>query len=219
MLCEYESTSLPITTKMVGIDVGLNTLIATSNGEKINNPRHTRRYENQLAHLQRQLCKKTLGSNNRAKLKQKVARLHAKIADSRRDFIHKMTRTLINENQVVCVESLMVKNMMKHPTLAKHIADASWGEFIRQLKYKADWAGVNRTVVEIDRFFPSSRRCHHCGHVQRSMPLDVRKWDCPSCGIQSIDRDINAAKNILTAGLAGLASGATGTGVQASAGI
>jgi len=217
MLCEFEPKSLPITPKMVGIDVGLTDLYITSDGEKIGNPRHTKRYEKKLAFLQRQLSKKKLGSNNRAKIKQKVARLHAKISDCRSDFIHKATRRLINENQVICVESLSVKNMVKNPKLSKAISDAGWGEFVRQLKFKAEWAG--RTFHQIDRFFPSSKRCNHCGHVHESMPLSVRKWDCPSCRTKHIDRDINAAKNILTAGLAGFthsgikASGATGTGI------
>jgi putative transposase len=215
MLCEFEPKPLPITPKMVGIDVGLTDLFVTSDGNKVSNPRHTKRYEKKLAFLQRKLSKKARGSNNRAKIKQKVARLHAKIADCRRDFTHKVTRKLINENQVVCVETLSVKNMMKHPTLAKHIADAGWGEFIRQLTYKAEWAG--RNLVKIDRFFPSSKRCHHCGHVHESMPLSTRVWDCSACGTKGIDRDVNAARNILTAGLAGLASGATGTGILASA--
>lgn len=210
MLCEFEPKSLPITPKMVGIDVGLTDLYITSDGEKIGNPRHTKRYEKKLAFLQRQLSKKKLGSNNRAKIKQKVARLHAKISDCRSDFIHKVTRRFINENQVICVESLSVKNMVKNPKLSKAISDVGWGEFVRQLKYKAEWAC--RTVQQIDRFFPSTKRCHSCGYVHESMPLSVRNWDCPSCQTKHIDRDINAAKNILTAGLAGLASGVTGTG-------
>lgn len=211
LLCEFEPKSLPITPKMVGIDVGLTDLYITSDGEKIGNPRHTKRYEKKLAFLQRQLSKKKLGSNNRAKIKQKVAKLHAKISDCRSDFIHKATRRFINENQVICVESLSVKNMVKNPKLAKHIQDAGWGEFVRQLNYKAEWAA--RTVHQIDRFFPSSKRCHSCGYVHESMPLSVRKWECPSCKTKEIDRDVNAARNILTAGLAGLASGATGTGI------
>ena len=170
MLCEFESKPLPIIPKMVGIDLGLNDLFVTSDGFKSGNPRHTKRYEKKLAFLQRQLSKKQLGSNNRLKLKQKVARLHAKIADCRSDFTHKATRKLINENQVVCVENLSVKNMIKNPNLAKHIADANWGEFVRQLTYKAEWAG--RKLSVIDRFFPSSKRCHSCGFIHESMPLN-----------------------------------------------
>jgi putative transposase len=120
------------------------------------------------------------------------------------DNLHQLSRRLINENQVICVENLAVKNMIKNPTLAKHIADASWGEFTRQLEYKANWTG--RTYVEIDRFFPSSKRCSCCGFVKDSLPLDVREWECPECKAIH-DRDVNAAVNILAAGLAVLAFG------------
>ncbi|KEQ15423.1 transposase [Endozoicomonas montiporae] len=212
MLCEFEAKPMPISNKTVGIDLGLNDLFITSDGEKSGNPRHTKRYERKLAYLQRKLAKKQKGSSNRAKAKLKVARLHAKIADCRMDATHKASRKLINENQVVCAESLNVKGMIQNPKLAKHIADANWGEFVRQLQYKAEWAG--RLVVQIDRFFPSSKRCPSCGFVHESMPLSVREWDCPECKTHW-DRDIAAAINIKTAGLAGLACGATGTGIAA----
>ena len=209
MFCEFEAKPMPISNKTVGIDLGLTDLFITADGFKSGNPRHTKRYEAKLAYLQRKLAKKTKGSKNREKLRLKIARLHAKIADCRMDATHKASRTLINENQVVCVETLTVKNMMKNPKLAKHIADANWGEFVRQLKYKSEWA--DRTLVEIDRFFPSSKRCHACGFFNESLPLSIREWACPDCKTHH-DRDINSAKNIKTAGLAGLACGATGTG-------
>ena len=212
MLCEFEAKPMPISNKTVGIDLGLTDLFITSDGEKSGNPKFTKRYEQKLAYLQRELAKKQKGSNNRAKARLKVARLHAKIADCRMDATHKASRKLINENQVVCVENLAVKNMIKNPKLAKHIADANWGEFVRQLQYKAEWSG--RTVSEIDRFFPSSKRCPSCGYIHESMPLSVREWDCPECKTHW-DRDIAAAINIKTVGLAGLACGATGTGVAA----
>ena len=202
MLCEFETKPMSITAKTVGIDLGLNHLFITDSGDKFNNPRHTKRYADKLARLQRKLVKKKKGSNNRDKARKKVARLHAKIADCRLDNLHKLSRKLINENQVVCVESLQVKNMIKKPKLAKSIADASWSEFVRQLEYKAEWAG--RTVSKIDRFFPSSKRCSSCGFVNESMPLDIRDWTCPECNTHH-DRDINAAKNIKTVGLTGLA--------------
>ena len=133
-----------------------------------------------------------------------MARIHARISDCRQDNLHKLSRTLINENQVVCVESLKVKNMIRNPKLAKAIADASWGEFVRQLAYKAEWAG--RSLVAIDQFFPSSKRCSGCGYTLSSLPLAVRSWECPECGSHH-DRDHNAAKNILAAGLAVKACG------------
>lgn len=214
-LCEFEAEALPVVAKTTGVDLGLKDLFVTSDGFKSGNPKYTAKYAAKLAYLQRKLAKKQKGSNNRAKARLKVARLHARIADCRMDATHKVTRKLINENQVVCVESLAVKNMLKHPTLAKAIADANWGEFVRQLKYKADWAG--HTLVEIDRWFPSSKRCPTpgCGHINETLPLNIRKWTCPCCG-QSHDRDIAAAINIKAAGLAVLASGVTGSGARAA---
>ena len=200
MLCEFEAKPMSISNKTVGTDLGLTDLFITSDGFKSGNPRHIKRYEAKLAYLQRKLAKKKKGSKNREKIRIKIAHLHAKIADCRMDATHKASRTLINENQVVCVETLNVKGMMKNPKLAKHIADANWGELVRQLKYKSEWA--DRTVVEIDRFFPSSKRCHACGFVNESLPLSIRKWDCPECKAHH-DRGMNAAKNIKTAGLAG----------------
>ena len=203
-LCEFEPMLLPVTDKKAGIDVGIKDLFVTSDGFKSGNPRHTAKYAAKLAKYQRRLAKKKLGSKNRLKAKAKVARIHAKITDCRKDNLHQLSRRLINENQVICVENLAVKNMIKHPKLAKHIADASWGEFTRQLAYKANWTG--RTYVEIDRFFPSSKRCSCCGFVSEAMPLDVRSWECSECGAIH-DRDINAAKNILAVGLTVLAFG------------
>lgn len=203
-LCEFEPALLPVTDKKVGIDVGIKDLFVTSDGFKSGNPRHTAKYAAKLAKYQRRLAKKKLGSSNRLKAKRKVARIHAKISDCRSDNLHKMSRRLVNENQVICAENLAVKNMIKNPTLAKHIADASWGEFTRQLAYKATWAG--RTYVEIDRFFPSSKRCSCCGFVKDKLPLDIRWWTCPECKAIH-DRDLNAALNILAVGLAVLAFG------------
>ncbi|CAI1774279.1 transposase, IS605 OrfB family [Serratia fonticola] len=203
-LCEFESKSLPVTAKMTGIDMGLKDLFVTDSGFKTGNPRHTAKYAKRLALLQRRLSKKQKGSRNRAKARLKVAKLHAKIADCRMDSLHKLSRKLINENQVVCVESLKVKNMLRNPKLSKAISDAGWGEFVRQLQYKAKESG--RSVVAIDQFFPSSKRCSCCGFTMEKMPLDVRNWHCPECGAEH-DRDINAARNIKAAGLAVLAHG------------
>ena len=203
-LCEFESKPLPVSAKTVGIDIGLKDLFVTDTGLKTGNPRHTVKYAKRLALLQRRLSKKKKGSSNRAKAKLKVAKLHAKIADCRIDNLHKLSRRLINENQVVCVESLKVKNMIRNPKLSRAIADASWGEFTRQLEYKADWYG--RTLVAIDRFFPSSKRCNSCGYTLSKLALNTRSWVCPECNTEH-DRDINAAKNIKAAGLAVLALG------------
>jgi putative transposase len=209
-LCEFEPSKLPVTPNMTGIDLGLKDLFITDKGERVGNPRHTAKYAARLAKAQRRLSKKKLGSSNRAKARQKVAKLHAKISDCRRDNLHKLSRRLINENQVICVESLKVKNMIRNPSMSKAIADAGWGEFVRQLTYKADWAG--RLLVAIDQWFPSSKRCSGCGHTLSSLPLSIRQWDCPECGMCH-DRDINAATNIKAAGLAVLALGENVSGI------
>lgn len=209
-LCEFEPSKLPVTPNVTGIDLGLKDLFITDKGERVGNPRHTAKYAARLARAQRRLSKKKLGSANRAKARQKVAKLHAKISDCRQDNLHKLSRRLINENQVICVESLKVKNMIRNPKLSKAIADAGWGEFVRQLAYKAEWAG--RSLVAIDQWFPSSKRCSDCGHTLPSLPLSVRKWDCPECGAH-LDRDQNAATNIKAAGLAVLALGESVSGM------
>lgn len=209
-LCEFEFEALPVTPKMIGIDLGLKDLFVTSDGERIGNPRHTAKYAARLAKAQRRLSKKKLGSKNRSKARLKVARIHAKISDCRMDRLHKLSRRLINENQVVCVESLAVKNMIRNPRLSKSIADVGWGEFARQLEYKGEWAG--RQVVAIDRWYPSSKRCSCCGHTLVRLPLDIRSWTCQECGTEH-DRDVNAAINIRAAGLAVLALGENVSGI------
>jgi putative transposase len=204
MLCEFEPKRLPVVNQTVGIDLGITDLFVTDKGEKVGNPRHTKKYATQLTKAQRRLSKKKLGSRNRAKAKLKVARVHAKISDCRQDGLHKLSRRLINDNQVVCVETLKVKNMVRNPKLSKAISDCGWGEFARQLAYKAEWAG--RDLVAIDQWFPSSKRCSCCGHTVKSLPLDVRRWQCPECDT-SHDRDTNAAINIKAVGHAVLALG------------
>ena len=199
LLCDDVVAKKPASNGKVGIDLGLTHFAILSSGEKVAAPNTFRRNETKLAKLQRQLAKKTKGSNRRKKAKLKVARLHAKIADSRRDFLHKLSTRLINENQVIAVESLSVSNMQKNRCLSKSIADAGWSEFLRQLKYKANWYG--RELVGIDRWFPSSKRCSDCGYTMPKMPLNVRQWTCPECG-STHDRDVNAARNVLAAGLA-----------------
>ena len=202
---DHTVKALPQLDKAVGIDAGITSLIASSDGEKVANPKHFKRLRFKLRQAQKALSRKVKGSNNREKAKLMVARIQVAIADARKDFLHKLTTRLIRENQTIAVEDLAVKNMMKNRFLSAAIADASWAELVRQLEYKAAWYG--RTLVKIDRWFPSSKRCGHCGHVVDKLPLDVREWDCPECGTHH-DRDINAANNILAAGLAVIVCGA-----------
>ena len=199
MLCTDQVQAKTQVAAKVGIDLGLSHFAILSTGEKIAAPNTFRKNEATLAKLQRRLAKKTKGSANRKKAKLKVAKLHAKITDSRKDFLHKLSTRLVNENQVIAIETLAVSNMQKNRCLAKSIADASWSEFVRQLEYKSLWYG--RELVGIDRWYPSSKRCSDCGHTVKSMPLNVREWTCPECGTIH-DRDINAARNVLAAGLA-----------------
>src|SRR3989440_13000327 len=204
MLVDEDIKAWEVTPKMVGLDLGLKSMVITSDGQTHGNPKFAARDEKKLAKAQRRLAKKKKGSKNRAKARLKVARFHKKIADRRRDYQHKLSTEIIRENQIVCVESLHVKNMVKNHTLAKAISDVGWSEFVRQLEYKAKWYG--RTFVKIDKWYPSSKRCFDCGHVLDSLPLDIRFWTCLECGVQH-DRDINAACNILAAGLAVAACG------------
>jgi putative transposase len=205
-LCEFEPELLPVIEKTIGIDLGITDIIITSDGEKSGNPRHTGKYAAKLAKAQRQLSKKKLGSSNRRKAKVKVARVHAIITDCRKDFLHKQSCKLVNENQVICAETLRIKNMIKNRKLSKSIACSSWGELTRQIEYKANFAG--KTFVKIDQFFPSSKRCDCCGYSVDKMPLDIRTWTCPEC-LNILDRDINAANNIKRQGMSLIAFGAT----------
>jgi putative transposase len=204
ILVEEDIRSLPVVEKMVGLDLGLKSMVILSTGEQVGNPKYFAKDEKKLARAQRRLSMKKKGSKNRAKTRLKVARLHAKIADRRRDYQHKLSTRIIRENQTICVESLQVKNMVKNHSLAKAISDVGWGEFLRQLEYKAQWYG--RTLVKIDKFYPSSKRCSQCGHVLDSLDLETRLWLCPECHTFH-DRDLNAAKNVLAAGLAVSACG------------
>ena len=204
ILVEEEIKPLEIVPQTIGLDLGITSLVALSTGEKVGNPQFFRKDEKKLARAQRRHTKKRKGSKNREKARRKVARLHARIADKRRDYQHKLTTRIVRENQVICVESLAVKNMMKNHHLAKSIADVGWGELVHQLEYKAEWYG--RALAKIDRFEPSSKTCFHCKHVLDELPLNVREWVCPNCGAYN-DRDINAAKNVLAAGLVAAACG------------
>ncbi len=190
---------LPKTDKQIGLDMGVTSLITTSDGDKIANPKHFKRLRKKLKRVQKALSRKQKGSNNRHKARVEVATVHAQITDARKDFLHKLTTRLVRENQTIVVEDLAIKNMVKNHKLALAISDASWGELIRQLAYKCEWYG--RELIKIDRWFPSSKRCGNCGHIVDKLPLNIREWECPKCGANH-DRDINAAHNILAAGLA-----------------
>ena len=204
LLCDDAVAAKPEASGKVGIDLGLTHFAILSTGEKVAAPNTFRKNQAKLARLQRRLAKKAKGSNRRRKAKLKVAKLHAKVADSRKDFLHKLSTRLINENQVIAVESLSVSNMQKNRCLSKSIADAGWSDFVRQLEYKAHWYG--RELVGIDKWYPSSKRCSDCGYTMPKMPLNVRQWTCTECG-ECHDRDVNAARNVLAAGLAVSARG------------
>lgn len=196
---ESEKAAHPVAQKSIGIDLGLTHFVVTSDGEKIEAPKIYRKYEAKLARFQRKLSRKQKGSKNRNRARVKVARIHARIADTRSDFLHKLSTRIIRENQTVSVEDLNVAGLQKNRCLAKSIADASWSEFKRQLEYKAAWHG--RTFVKINRWYPSSQICSACGHRDGKKALSVREWTCSECGA-ILDRDANAAININTAGLA-----------------
>ncbi len=187
---------------VIGIDAGLDSLLTLSTGEKVTNPRHERSDRAALARAQRQHARKEKGSN-RTKARIKVARVHARITDRRRDHLHKLTTRLVRENQTIVIEDLTVRNMVKNRSLACAISDAAWRQFRTMLEYKADWHG--RDVIAVDRWFPSSKLCSACGKPAEKMPLNVRKWTC-RCGTVH-DRDVNAARNILAEGLSVAACG------------
>lgn len=197
---------LPAATASVGVDLGINRTMTLSDGTRFGNPRYTAKYAAGLRRLQRRLSRKAKGSSNWRQAELKVARLHAKIGDCRRDFAHKATTQVVRENQAIHLEDLSVRNMMANRSLAQAIGDCGWFELTRQFSYKAERYG--RRLVKIDRFFPSSKRCSCCGHIVETLPLDVRRWRCPECSTEH-DRDENAAKNILAAGQAVAASGGT----------
>ncbi|MEU4825522.1 transposase [Actinomadura sp. NPDC023710] len=203
MLCEDTITPAPDTDAAVGIDAGITSLVALSTGEKVANPRHERRDRARLAKAQRNLSRKAPGSANRDKARRRVARVHARIADRRRDFLDKLSTRLVRENQTVVIEDLTVRNLLKNGRLARAISDAAWAELRSMLEYKCAW--YERDLVVIDRWFPSTKLCGTCGTIRTKLPLDVREWTC-GCGAVH-DRDVNAARNILAAGLAVSACG------------
>lgn len=182
----------------VGVDLGVKSLLVCSDGQVFTNPKNTKKFQRKLAREQRKLSRKNKGSNNRKKQRIRVARLHERISNSRSDSIHKVTSKLASENQVVCVEDLNVEGILSNHKLAKAVSDAAFGEIVRQLEYKCKLHAGH--LQKVDRWYPSSKTCSSCGHVEDEMPLQVRMWQCPVCH-EEHDRDINAAKNILTEGL------------------
>lgn len=193
-MCEVEIQSLPTTGHTIGVDLGIKDVVVTSEGFKSGNPKHLKRRLKHLKRQQRRLARRQKGSNRRRRQKACVARIHRRIANSRQDFLHKTTTALIRQADVIAIEDLNVRGMMKNHHLAGAIADVGMGEFRRQLAYKAGWYG--RQVVTAHRFAPTSKTCSECQVVQPAMTLQVRQWTCPECGAKH-DRDVNAAINIL----------------------
>lgn len=198
ILCEIEKDIKPKENgNQIGIDLGLKSFLVTSDGDKVKPPKFLRKSENKLKRLQQLLSRKKKGSNRRNKARLKVARIYEKITNQRNDFLHKLSYRLVSENQTIFAEDLNVKGILANHHLAKSVSDAGWSEFIRQLKYKSEWQGV--CFGQIDRFFPSSKRCNSCGWINESLSLKDREWTCQCCG-QIVDRDFNAAQNILQFG-------------------
>ena len=213
ILCEnlVAMPDISLNGKILGIDVGLTDLAVTSDGSKFANPKHVLKAQKNLAKKQQHLSRKAKGSNTRNKARLLVAKAHERVANARQDYLHKLSTRLVNENQVIAVEDLHVKGMMKNHNLARAIGDAGWGSFTNMLKYKT--ARQGKGYIEVNRFFASSKTCSCCLHAQAKMPLDVRMWTCDQCGAKH-DRDINAALNIrneaqrmITAGIVVTANG------------
>lgn len=204
LVVETKPASLPKTGESVGIDFGVARIATLSTGERIANPKHGAKWRRRLAFYQKRLAGATKGSRRRMKVKRHVARLHEKIANSRDDTLHKLSTHLVSRFDVICVEDLNLRGMVKNHGLARSLHDAAIGSAIRMIEQKAERSG--KTVVKIDRWFPSSKICSGCGHIVEKLPLSAREWTCPACGTTH-DRDANAAANILAAGHAVTAHG------------
>jgi len=193
-LVDYEASVAPLNGPKIGADLGLKDFLITSEGKKYPNPRFYQRALKRLKRLQRSLSRKVKGSSNRNKQRLLVASSHEKVANQRLDMHHKLSLRLTCENQVVAVEDLHIKGMVKNHKLAQAISDASWGQFLTMLEYKGKLYGCE--IRKLDRFFPSSKRCSKCGYIHEHLTLDIREWTCPDCGTDH-DRDVNASTNIL----------------------
>jgi putative transposase len=207
ILVEKDIKPLPMRNTEVGIDLGITALATCSNGEVFENIRPYRNLQRRLRLMQKEVSRKEKGSKNREKARRRLARVHQKVADIRNDHLHKVSRSIVDENQIIVLETLNVKGMLANHRLAKSIADVSLSELVRKIEYKAGWAG--RTFLQIDRWFPSSKTCSCCGFIVDKLPLDLREWMCPKCG-EVHDRDYNASVNILcegkrTVGITGIA--------------
>ena len=208
LLCKEEISELPKTNSAIGIDLGITDFAILSDGQKIDNNRFTSKMEKKLKREQRKLSKRALLAKNKGiplseaknyqKQKRKVARLHEKVMNQRTDFLNKLSTEIIKNHDIICIEDLNVKGMLRNHKLARSISDVSWSSFVAKLQYKADWYG--REIIKVDQWFPSSQICSECGHKDGKKSLDIREWTCPICHTHH-DRDINASINILTEGL------------------
>jgi len=197
ILVEEQCQSMGKTGKICGVDLGIKDFAITSDGVRFENHRYTLKYEKKLADAQRHLSRKQIGSNSYENQRRKVAKIYEKVVNSRRDNLHKLSHQLVSEYDFIALEDLAIKKMMRNRKLAKHIADASWGTFVKFVEYKADWNG--KQVVKINRYFPSSKTCSVCGWIKKDLTLADREWTCENG--HHLDRDINAANNILKEGL------------------
>ena len=215
ILCQEPCEPLPRNDKAIGIDLGIKDLAVCSDGERVANPKFLERGEKHKKYLNRQLSKKKIGGRNRWRARMRLSRHYERVANRRRDYIHKFTTRIVRENQTVCVEDLNVQGMQSNHCLAKSVSSAAFGEIVRQLEYKCGWYG--RDFVKVGRWYPSSKTCHHCGFVNHGLTLKDRVWICGGCG-KEIDRDFNASENIRDEGIRILSGGGAPSDVKQKGG-